>query len=378
MTITKRLNTLNTSNFISFDEPKIRKLYDDTPKENIANELKIPTDQISKELNQITNNAVSFDKVDSSGLNFEYPTQKEVDQMSNAPIDPVNPQQPVEKSNAEKRAEKRAEWKSAADVQKRAMQQLKEADEKLKKAKEVEILLEQAKKDPTAVAKALNMDPGDFLKQYQNHILNMPTETQLKPEEQIAARLQKYEEERAKEREQFAQFQSATIKQTYIANKILPVILADKDKFEIINNDDPKLTAAMIYDVMNEHYMKHGEELNPSDVAEEIENMLAKEIEERIAHVSKLNKFSKRFVAQAEQSQQLGETQVEQPKQSNQLGANTFDSKPSQGLPVRKQMETIQSIPAQSNVSSAPAPSFNGRWASKRDRKLQDFTKKMI
>lgn len=371
MTSTKKLNTINSPNFANFGEPKVIKRYDDTPPENVAKEMGVPVESLTE-----SRSAISFAKYDSSGLSFAVPDDQ-VGQTDTA----NQPPKDAEPSAADKRNDRRTEWKQAADVQRRAMQMQKEAEEKLKKVKQVEDLLEQAKKDPTAVAKALNMDPNEFLKQYQNKMFDIPNEIQPKPEDEIQARLQKYEDERKAEREQFQTLQSQTIKQNYVSNKILPVIMNDKDKFEILNNDDPNLAASLIYDLMNQHYMATGEEWNPADAAEELENQLAKELEDRIGQVRKYKKFSKHF---SNEPTQLGEEQEEshvpevrhstQPNQ--QLGGSdintTTDVKTSQFAPIRKKTGYIPST----NEAPANTAQRDGRWISKRESRLESWSKR--
>jgi hypothetical protein len=368
--IRKQTSTLNTSNFANFGEPKVIKRYNETQPENIAKEVGVAVEDLPK-LNE-NPNGVNFDKVDSSGLAFEYPS-KDGGSSSSTTEEP-------KPTPVEERTKRRTEWKQAADVQRRAMHMQKEAEEKIKKADEIQSLLERAKTDPTAVARALGLSPEQFLAQYQNHILNIPNEPIKKPEDEIKERLAKYEEERQKEREAFAQFQTSSVKNNYVSNKILPVIVADKDRFEILNGDDAATAASYIYDLMNEHYRQYGEELNPLDVAEEMENALAKELEEKLLNVRKYKKFSKHFTELPAEAQ-LGETdeprEVRTSSQDNQLGApktttedNSLTARRSQNLPERKKFETI-------GGTNNPATANSG-WQSKRERKLEIVAKKIL
>lgn len=359
MTTTKRVSTLNSSNFVNFNEPKIIRNYEQAPREAVG-EAAAPAHEDKSQ--------ISFAKAGSE-LAFEMPEVKNTISTDPAP----------EKSPQERRAERRDTWKSAADVQRRAMQMQKEAEEKIRKANEVSKLLEEANSDPTAVARALNMDPNEFLKKYQNKMFDIPNEPVQSTEDLVQARLQKYDEERQREREQFASLQSQTIKQNYVSNKILPIIMTNPDKFEILNNDDPNMAAAVIYDMMNDHYAASGEELNAEDVAEELENLLAKELEERITKVQKYKKFSKYFKELPEEPTQLGDdNQIRRSVQDNQLGGreedvvNTRDTVPSHS-PRRTHYETIEPTKGQDNSGQK-----NHVYLSKKEQRLANVTKRVL
>ncbi len=330
----KKLNTLNSSNFSNFSNPKIIKSYDDTPKDTSLPKAESP---------------ISFAKSDDSGLSFAIP-EAITTEATEAP----------DKSQAERRAERRNEWKQAADVQRRAMNMQKEAEEKIKEADQIKKLLEEAKKDPTAIARALNESPTDYLKRYQNQMFEIPNEVPLSPEQEVKQRLEKYEDERKKEREQFQELQSLTIKQNYISNKILPVLMSDKDKFEILNNNDPNLSAAFIYDIMNEHFTKTGEELSANDVAEEMENILFKEIESKLASTRKYKKLSKYF----KEEEQLGED-LQETAAPSQLGgiSKAITRKAVDFIPERTNAEGFNQNSSQKSTS----------FMSKKEKRLKDL-----
>lgn len=203
------------------------------------------------------------------------------------------PEQP--KTPAEERAERRAAFKRAADIEARARQMEKAAQEKLQKAQRFEEVANKAKENPVEVAKALGMDPTEFLRQYQNQMFNIPTEPEKPKEEDVQTRLSRYETERQEERKRAQELESQTVRNGYISQKILPNLLANKEKFEILNHNNIEASAGFIYDMMDQHYRATGEELNPLDVAEEMENQLAKELEDRIVQVKKFARFSKYF-----------------------------------------------------------------------------------
>lgn len=203
------------------------------------------------------------------------------------------------------RVERAAQFKHASSVERRAQQMKKDAEAQLAQAKNFQQVMEQAKKDPTVIAKALGMDPQEFYRQYQNVMLNVKEEpAPLKPEEEMKARLDKYEQERAQERQQLETMQSQTIRNNYISTKILPVITANTEKFELLNMNGKDACAGFIYDLMDSHYRQTGQELDANEVAEEMERQLTDEIETKIQAVRKVSKFSKHFQAIQEETQQ--------------------------------------------------------------------------
>lgn len=207
------------------------------------------------------------------------------------------------------RTERATQFRAARDAEKRAQQRLKEADEKFNQAQNFQQLMEKAKTDPTVIAQAMGMDPTEFLRKYQNQMFNIkdePVVEPLKPEEEMKQRLDRYESERAQEKQTFQQMQVETIRKTYIANNILPVL--DNEDFDLIHMQGSKEDmAGFIYDIMNDHYQKTGEEFSAQEVAEELENRLLADYEEKVKNVRKSKKLSKYFLPdEAEVAPQLG------------------------------------------------------------------------
>ncbi len=283
MTVTRSLVGSNLQNLNSSLEKKVVKSFDD-PATSANVETEVNGTPVSTEAPKVVGN-----------------------------VEPAEGETPeVPKTPAEERAERRNAFKRAADIEARARQMEKAAQEKLAQAQRFEEVSKKAKENPLELAKAIGMDPTEFLRQYQNQMFNIPTEVEPSPEEDVKTRLTRYEQEREEEKKKNQELQVQMVRNTYISNKILPNLIANKEKFEILNHNNIELSAGFIYDMMDQHYRATGEELNPLDVAEEMENQLAKELEDRLLAVKKFNRFSKYF--QAEQPA---------PAPPAQLGAKT-------------------------------------------------------
>jgi antitoxin component of RelBE/YafQ-DinJ toxin-antitoxin module len=379
---TLRKNPINSSNFSNFNEPKVVKMYDDTPKENVAKELGTTVEDLKPQ------HAVTFDRQPQvlPGINInDVPVQESAPPPTGTTIGATDdvPEEDPNLTPEQRRAERRAAFKRAADVERRAVQMQKQAQEQLNQMKQFQSFMEQAKKDPTAVAKALGMDPTEFLRQYQNQMFNIPNEPVKPAEESVQERLARYEEERKREKEELQQYKSQQIRNEYIQSRILPVIISDPDKFELLNQNGKEQCASFIYDMMDAHFRTTGEELNPLDVAEEMEAQLTKEFEEKLVATRKVKKFAKHFRTDTdapgeelnvpgqlgqdgssievrnsvEQNQQLG---APAPNDTS-LNAKTFQG-PSQRRPVNAavpQPTTLMGQDAQNNSYQRQASNWN-------------------
>lgn len=268
-----RKATVNTGSLENFGAAKVNKRLD--------------TFEKALEEKEVDPNKVSFEKPQEDSWFANMPEKAEAAKLEESD------------SSSEARKQRREEWKEANRTMQRAMQMEKEAKAKLAQVQRFEQVASKAKENPIEIAKALGVDPTEFLRLYQNQMFNITEEKEqpkLDPEEEIKQRLSRYEEERAKEKYEMEMFKSQSIKQNYIASKILPVILADKDKYELLNsNGEAEASAAFIYDLMDNHYRSTGEELNPEDVAEAMEEELVKELESKILSTKQVKKFSKHF-----------------------------------------------------------------------------------
>ena len=288
--IRKTNNNVSNVTLNNQKERKVIKTYDDVDPADVAAEM-------------------GEDPNAPQGVTFEKPAQEnpfepeqETEVQQTQTIEP-------EKTAADKRAERRAAFKEAANIQQRAMQMQKQAEAKLAKAQRFEELSKKAQEDPIEFIKSTGQDPQEFLRRFQNSMYNIPNEAPApKPEEEVKQRLERYEAERQAERQKAAEIQSQMVRQNYISTKILPVLNADPDKFQILNQSNLEASANFMYDMMNQHFMATGEELNAADVAEEMENQLQQELETKLQQAAKLPKLSKYFKEQqaAAPSPQLG------------------------------------------------------------------------
>ena len=226
------------------------------------------------------------------------------------------------------RTERAAQFRHARDVEKRAMQLKKQAEQQFDQARGFQQLMQEARKDPTVIAKAMGMEPNEFLRQYQNQMFNIKDEPEvtLKPEEEVKQRLDRYEAERIQERKLNQEIQSQTIKQTWVTTKILPVL--DEEEFELIHLQGSKEEiGGFIYDIMNDHYCKTGEELDPKEVAEEMERVLLADYESKVQGVRKAKKLSKYFVPEESAQLGAGPGRNEVKAKPAQLGSRTLSSR---------------------------------------------------
>lgn len=377
---TIRKNPINSSNFANFGEPKVVKMYDDTPKENVAEAMGTTVEGLKPQHQVIFERNPQILPTDT----YLPPAPEQRD----APGESENASNQTELTPEQERNERRSAFKRAADVEQRARQMQKQAQEELKKLEQFKQFMSTAQKDPTAVAKALGMDPTEFLRQYQNAMFSIPNDPpKPAPEEDVKTRLERYEEERRKEKEELQQFKSQSIRNEYIQSKILPVIQSDVDKYELLNQNGKEQCASFIYDMMDAHYRATGEELNPQDVAEEMENQLTKEFEEKLASTKKLKRFSKHFRTDTDAPGEeitipgsLGEDAAIEKRHSTQenqqLGVDSppdtsLNTRPSQQPSTRRPVNAPSPSPLSLLGQDAQANSYqrqNNMWNKKEQR----------
>lgn len=189
--------------------------------------------------------------------------------------------------------ERRDAMKRANQEHQKAIKLQQEATELMKKNHAYQEALQKADLSPIELIKALGKDPMDFLRRLQNEQFSIPNEAAKVPEPTVEDRLKQYEQERQKEREQAANYQSEMIKLNYISNKILPAISNEEQYPLLFKNKDT--SAKLIYDIMNSHYLQFNEELNPADVAAEYESELEKEVLSSIEKIKQISKFKDHF-----------------------------------------------------------------------------------
>ena len=189
--------------------------------------------------------------------------------------------------------ERRDAMKRANQEHQKAIKLQQEATELMKKNQAYQEALQKADLSPMELIKALGKDPADFLRRLQNEQFSIPNEPTKIPEPTVEDRLKQYEQERQKEREQAANYQSEMIKMNYISNKIIPAISNEEQFPLLVKNKDA--SAKLIYDIMNSHYLQFNEELNPADVAAEYESELEKEVLSSIDKIKQISKFKGHF-----------------------------------------------------------------------------------
>lgn len=340
MTITKRYEAMGSTINVKPPEVKVIRSYE--PKAEVA-ATSVDDNKVAQSL--ATDVAPTVDQ----RISFEKPTQTEEVAEGAAPAEVVD-------EKAKKRQERADSFKRAAEMERKAQAAQKEAQAMMAQAKHFQELIVQAKQDPTLVAKAMGMSTEEFLRAYQNKVLSIDDAPQVKPEEEVKQRLAQYEQERQQEKQRMAQLESQTIRQSYISSKILPVIISDVEKFQLLNMNGKENAAGFIYDMMDAHYRKTGEELSVTEIAEEMETQLTQEIENKINEMSKVKKFSNRFV---------------RTEADGHLGAG----------PARGEVNTSRSKTlSDSYGTSAPMPSFSsaplGAKKGTREERLARVMKK--
>ena len=206
---------------------------------------------------------------------------------------------------APSRQERASSFKRAADMAARAREQEKLANQKLQQVKQFEELLAKAKEDPTLLAQVIGLSPVELTTKLQNNILGLssPPPKPLTPEEELKSLRSdflsfKEQEEKRKQEDAKARAEQDfwQKKNDYINAKIMPAI-KDPDKYELINQTaDSRIEAASyVYDILNQYYCSYHKELPVEEVIAEYENALAEKVEAAIAESRKLKRFSKYF-----------------------------------------------------------------------------------
>jgi hypothetical protein len=230
----------------------------------------------------------------------------------------------IEKSEAdiaqtpeERRAKRKEEFREANDIRNRAIAMEKRAKEQMTQTSELKALLDQAKDDPTVLAKALNMDQAEFQRKIFNKTFSIADEPKKEKEEtfeeQTKRRLAEYEEERAAERKRQADSSQKeyeqkiqNIKYTYVKDNIMPLIT---EEYECILDNGKEACAEQVYDLMNAAYQDEikqaeavGRTFNPADftlqaidVIKELEEKLEEFTVSQISRLKEKKKFKSHF-----------------------------------------------------------------------------------
>lgn len=229
----------------------------------------------------------------------------------------VSSTESVDETSVERRTRRAAEYREAANIRDRALEMKRQAENQLKETSEFKTLMNQAKEDPTILAKALGMDSSEFQRKMFNKMYSIKEEAVPEKEEnfeeQTKRRLSEYEQERAQEKDrQLQQMAEQRLqkdvadKNNYVKNKIIPSI---NEGHEFIINNGTEYCANLIYDSMNAMYKaevekayQQGRQYNPDDfqlqaidVIDQMEEELYKRSEEQMIKARSVKKLSKYF-----------------------------------------------------------------------------------
>ncbi len=297
MTTTKRIYEGHGSNFnISAPERRVNKLYDEPVPTATSSTTKGTVRPSAEENSKAQALASDVAPSEPKGVSFARPSTEELADVGVSSDDREEGGDAPEKPGSERRKERADAFRRAAEIERKAQATQKEANAMLAQAKQFQDFIEKAKTDPTLLAKAMGMDQNELLRKYQNKLFEIgEDEPVVKPEEEVKQRLAQYEAERQQERRRAADIESQNTRNTYISSKIIPEISNDLDKYQLLNLNGKAACAGFIYDIMNSHFQQTGEEMSVAEVAEEMENQLAQDIESKIAQVRKVAKFAKHF-----------------------------------------------------------------------------------
>lgn len=255
----------------------------------------------------ITNNPLEIKKVQvySEPSRFEQEGREQDVRES----DSEQTQEPV--SPEERRSQRKEEFREAASIRERALKMQRDAEEQGKQYKQFSELMQQAKEDPTILAKALNMDPSEFQRKIFNKSFSIKDDpVPVKEEtfeEKTQRRLEQYESQLAEERErrnqelrQNNELQIQKVKRDYIQENIYPSI---NESHEFIMRNDKESCASLVYDLMNNAYQEHLQKggqpesftLRAEDVVNQMEEELEKRAEEELEKIRGIGKLKKYF-----------------------------------------------------------------------------------
>lgn len=268
----------------------------------------------------------------------------------------------VQVSDAERRAQRREEYKEAALIKERALKIQREAEDKIRQAQQFSSLIDQAKEDPTVLAKALGLSPEELQRKMFNKMYSIKEDPapvkEESFEEQTKRRLAEYESERAQEKERRAEearrsseenFQK--VKHNYINNNILPLIT---ENHEFIHRNDKYSCAAVIYDLMNAAYQEAASTgkdftLKAEDVINQMEEELERRAADQLTEAKNIKKLQKYFQADQDRDDFVMPRKTfgherpvyrqERPTLSNSIGSSvppSVSSLPSSSMPDRR------------------------------------------
>jgi hypothetical protein len=218
----------------------------------------------------------------------------------------------VEKKDTKTSSEERqAKWKEEQAEKKLARQEQanKRAAEKQSLARELLF-----KGDLAGAAKALDMSPTDLATYVDNARLAIPNkkeEVVLTPEQIRAKEDADWKAERKAFEQEQAAWKYSRIKSDYIKDKIAPA-LADKDKYEFIHKQGADKIQDYIYEYANKHFQETGEELNPADLADAIEEQMVESYTASVKKLREMKKMAQFFTKEEQEEMAEEEAKVEE------------------------------------------------------------------
>lgn len=220
-------------------------------------------------------------QTEADGTPIESGEQESNDQRDSA-LKPA--QNVVDNANKAGSADKKITTREEFSQLEKARKQVAEAN---KKAAEAQKLAEAYKsKDINKIAAAMGMTVSEYSLFVNQQVLASPTQPKLTPEQEAkqAALEWKKNIERELQEERLLNKQNAQKliqldAMSYINKNIVPHIVRNQDKFEmLIQTDDLDAVGLQVYEYMNEHYKKTcgpdgkgGEELDPVVLLEALE-----------------------------------------------------------------------------------------------------------
>ncbi len=225
---------------------------------------------------------------------------KSIDTIAKS-LEDKEPETTTSETSSAPETPKKDAWKRAHEMERKAQEKEKQAKAEIAKVKEFQDFVEQAKKDPTVLAKAMGMSTQEFYSKYTNQMYGIPEETKPEVKETTEQRLDRIEQARIQDYQSNATREYERARKDYVSNKIIPA-LNDPDRFELIHKNGKEQLAENMYDIMNAYYTEtfdkstgKGIELDPIEVAEAMEARLTKETEDKIKIYKETKKFSALF-----------------------------------------------------------------------------------
>ena len=242
---------------------------------------------------------------------------------------PETPETPAKtEETPEKPQDARKLFLDAQKAERKAKEMEKKAKAGLDKATALEAAIKMTSEggDPTALLKAVNVDPIKFYKDMTAYAIsdkNKPEDPVQKELREHKERLDQYEKERTVMLTDMQQKEDMIAANKIISTQIIPIIQSNPEKYETILLEYGKDTAIAIFNVMKEAYdlpddQKPAGWKMPTfeEAAERLETYWAEKVESGIIAASKLKKFSNRF-AQSFSNQSNQSEQKETPNRSS-------------------------------------------------------------